>query len=83
MSSIRRRDPRRGAALRRADDPRPQGAGAVRLRPAADAEADLRYLHETHGLPPELVTELLTEPGETSKARSGNNEVMATYERPG
>jgi len=23
------------------------------------AEADLRYLHETHGLPPELVTELL------------------------
>ena len=24
------------------------------------AEADLRYLHETHGLPPELVTELLT-----------------------
>jgi alanyl-tRNA synthetase len=22
-------------------------------------EADLRYLHETHGLPPELVTELL------------------------
>jgi alanyl-tRNA synthetase len=23
------------------------------------AETDLRYLHETHGLPPELVTELL------------------------
>jgi alanyl-tRNA synthetase len=22
-------------------------------------EADFRYLHETHGLPPELVTELL------------------------
>jgi alanyl-tRNA synthetase len=22
-------------------------------------EADLRYLHQTHGLPPELVTELL------------------------
>ena len=25
-------------------------------------EADLRYLHQTHGLPPELVTELLNEP---------------------
>ena len=25
-------------------------------------EADLRYLHETHGLPPDLVTELLAEP---------------------
>jgi alanyl-tRNA synthetase len=25
-------------------------------------EADLRYLHQTHGLPPELVTELLDEP---------------------
>ena len=25
-------------------------------------EADLRYLHETHGLPPDLVTELLDEP---------------------
>jgi alanyl-tRNA synthetase len=25
-------------------------------------EADLRYLHQTHGLPPELVTELLEQP---------------------
>ena len=25
-------------------------------------EADLRYLHQTHGLPPELVTELLNQP---------------------
>lgn len=23
-------------------------------------EADLRYLHQTHGLPPELVTDLLS-----------------------
>ena len=33
-------------------------APSPRPRPAS-AEADLRYLHETHGLPPELVTELL------------------------
>ena len=25
-------------------------------------EADLRYLHQTHGLPPELVTELVDQP---------------------
>jgi len=30
-------------------------------------EADLRYLHQTHGLPPELVTELVDQP------RSGNS----------
>jgi alanyl-tRNA synthetase len=28
-------------------------------------EADLEYFHQTHGLPPELVTELLTGPDET------------------
>jgi alanyl-tRNA synthetase len=33
--------------------------------------ADLSYLHQTHGLPPDLVTELLTEPGETSKSALG------------
>jgi alanyl-tRNA synthetase len=32
----------------------------ARLRPGRPlTEADLRYLHQTHGLPPELVTELL------------------------
>jgi alanyl-tRNA synthetase len=33
--------------------------------------ADLTYLHQTHGLPPDLVTELLTEPGETRCGSSG------------
>jgi alanyl-tRNA synthetase len=33
--------------------------------------ADLEYLHQTHGLPPELVTELLTEPGETNLGAFG------------
>jgi alanyl-tRNA synthetase len=32
---------------------------------------DLTYLHQTHGLPPDLVTELLTEPGETSTGVRG------------
>ena len=32
---------------------------------------DLTYLHQTHGLPPDLVTELLTEPGETNKSVLG------------
>jgi hypothetical protein len=32
--------------------------GQVEASPAL-TEADLRYLHQTHGLPPELVTELL------------------------
>ena len=32
----------------------------AQLRPGRPlTEADLRYLHQTHGLPPELVTELL------------------------
>jgi alanyl-tRNA synthetase len=34
----------------------------TQLRPGRPlTEADLRYLHQTHGLPPELVTELLNE----------------------
>jgi alanyl-tRNA synthetase len=37
-------------------------------QPAAE---DLTYLHQTHGLPPDLVTELLTEPGETSTSVRG------------
>lgn len=32
---------------------------------------DLSYLHQTHGLPPDLVTEILTGPGETSKGMLG------------
>jgi alanyl-tRNA synthetase len=32
---------------------------------------DLTYLHQTHGLPPDLVTEILTEPGETSTGMLG------------
>jgi alanyl-tRNA synthetase len=32
---------------------------------------DLSYLHQTHGLPPDLVTEILTEPGETSTGMLG------------
>jgi alanyl-tRNA synthetase len=32
---------------------------------------DLTYLHQTHGLPPDLVTEFLTEPGETSTSVYG------------
>jgi alanyl-tRNA synthetase len=32
---------------------------------------DLTYLHQTHGLPPDLVTELLTGPGETSRSVLG------------
>jgi alanyl-tRNA synthetase len=32
---------------------------------------DLTYLHQTHGLPPDLVTEFLTEPGETSTGVRG------------
>jgi hypothetical protein len=31
-------------------------------------EADLRYLHQTHGLPPELVTELLADAGRARRA---------------
>ena len=37
-------------------------------QPALD---DLTYLHQTHGLPPDLVTEILTEPGETSTGVRG------------
>jgi alanyl-tRNA synthetase len=37
-------------------------------QPAPD---DLTYLHQTHGLPPDLVTEILTEPGETSTGVRG------------
>jgi alanyl-tRNA synthetase len=33
--------------------------------------ADLEYLHQTHGLPPELVTELLAEPDETRSRAIG------------
>jgi alanyl-tRNA synthetase len=32
---------------------------------------DLSYLHQTHGLPPDLVAEILTGPGETSKGMLG------------
>jgi len=32
---------------------------------------DLSYLHQTHGLPPDLVTEILTGPGETSTGMLG------------
>jgi alanyl-tRNA synthetase len=32
---------------------------------------DLTYLHQTHGLPPDLVTELLGEPGETKSCALG------------
>jgi alanyl-tRNA synthetase len=32
---------------------------------------DLSYLHQTHGLPPDLVTEILTGPGETSTGMIG------------
>ncbi|HEU5387337.1 MAG TPA: alanine--tRNA ligase-related protein [Streptosporangiaceae bacterium] len=32
---------------------------------------DLSYLHQTHGLPPDLVTEILTGPGETSRGMLG------------
>jgi alanyl-tRNA synthetase len=32
---------------------------------------DLSYLHQTHGLPPDLVTDLLTEPGETRSCALG------------
>jgi alanyl-tRNA synthetase len=33
---------------------------------------DLTYLHQTHGLPSDLVTELLAEPGETSTSALGH-----------
>jgi alanyl-tRNA synthetase len=32
------------------------------LEPLPQRGADFRYLHQTHGLPPELVTELLAQP---------------------
>ncbi len=44
---------------------------------------DLTYLHQTHGLPPDLVTELLAEPGETSTSVLGPEADRGTPAGPG